>query len=496
VILTLVLPAKAVGCTDESDGNLDDFTIRFEIPRNFTYYERLDTVKAFEKMVDENRDEWGVRTYRSRLGGTSSGGRMFVYLDGEVESTMTRPEILEDVKGKLPQLPGVRATIGWSEGEGGRDAKIGITLVGEDSEQLVVLADEAKRRLRALDGVLSAYSDVEEDGNEEIRLRVDREASARYNVSASLIGRVVSFAMRGVPLTPWVMGEREVRMFARFGQDDREDIQRLLDFEVSSPTSGGVALRALVDPEPGSSFGRIDRRDRKTSLALTAELEEGTDKMNAYGRAMSSLSEMDWPAGYGPEEGDQFAEQAENDLARNLALLLSITFVFLIMGVLFESFLLPLTVITTIPMATFGVYWGLWLTDTPFDAMAGVGMIILIGIVVNNGIVLIDRITELRGEGMERNEALREAVRQRLRPILMTALTAIVGVIPMATGDDTFVGIPYAPLGRVVGFGMATATVLTLFFVPFLYAFLDDLRASGSRWLAFVWPRSRVVEGS
>ncbi|MBM4367150.1 MAG: efflux RND transporter permease subunit, partial [Deltaproteobacteria bacterium] len=488
VVLTLVLPARAVGCSDESEGNLDDFTVRFEIPRNFTYYERLRTVEAFEKMVAENREHWAVRTYRSRLGGNSTGGRLFAYLEDHPEG-MSRQEILDDVKAKLPDLPGVKATIGWGEGESGRGNRIEVTLQGEDSEQITALSHEALRRLRSLEGVLSAYNDTEEEGNEEIRLRVDREAAARYNVSASMIGRVVAFAMRGVPLTPWVLGEREVRMFARFGQDDREDVERLLDFQVGSPTAGAVKLRALVDPEPGSGWGRIDRRDRKTSLGLTLDLADGVDKMAMHDRAMGALRGMDWPLGYGPAEGDFFEEQRESDSARNLALLLSLTFVFLIMGVLFESFLLPITVITTVPMAVFGVYWGLWITDTPFDSMGGVGMVILIGIVVNNGIVLIDRITELRGEGLARDEALKEAVRQRLRPILMTALTAIVGVIPMATGDDTFVGIPYAPLGRVVGFGMATATVLTLFFVPYLYAFLDDLRASGARWLAFGWPR-------
>ena len=432
-----------------------------------------------------------MRTYRTRLGGTSTHGRLYVYLQDKDTVALTREEVLEDVKTKLPDLPGVHPTIGWGDGESGRGNRIGVAIEGEDSEQLTALSVEAKRRLRDVDGVLSAYSDSEEEGNEEIRLRVDREAAARYNVSATTIGRVVAFAMRGVPLAPWVLGEREVRMFARFGQDDREDVKRLLDFNVGSPTAGPVALRALVDPEPGSGWGKIERRDRKTSLGLTLDLADGVDKKDVHARAMAALASMDWPLGYGPSGGDYLEEMQESDTARNLALLLSLTFVFLIMGVLFESFLLPLTVITTVPMAILIVFWGLWLTDTPFDAMAGVGMIILIGIVVNNGIVLIDRVTELRAEGLGRDEALKEAVRQRLRPILMTALTAIVGVVPMATGGDTFVGIPYAPLGRVVGFGMATATVLTLFFVPYLYANLDDLRQSSERWLAFGMPRRR-----
>ena len=113
-------------------------------------------------------------------------------------------------------------------------------------------------------------------------------------------------------------------------------------------------------------------------------------------------------------------------------------------------------------------------------------LVILVGVVVNNGIVLIDLVTRLRGEGVVRTEALVEAGARRLRPILMTALTTIFGLMPMALGTSTFVGIPYAPLGRVVAGGLATGTVLTLYLVPYLYSVLDDMGASGSRWAAWV----------
>lgn len=490
ILLTLVVPVQAVGCDEGAEGNIDDFVVRFELPRAYTYYERLEVVEAFEKLAEDNRATWGVRTYRSRLSSDSTQGRLWVYLQEGDEAPMERAQVLKDAKKKLPDLPGVTATIGWGDGEGGEQRRISVALVGEDSETLSGIAEEAGRRLAGIPGVLSVEDAVEEGGEEEIRLRVDRHAAARYGVSAATIGRVVSFAMRGSPLAPWVTGEREVRMFTRFGQDDRESVDQLLDFPIGTRT-GSVALRGLVDPEPGAAWGSISRHNRKTQLGLTMELDEGVSKEAVYAQAMAELGAMDWPTGYGPERGDEWQAQLESDRARNSALLLSVVFVFLIMGVLFESFLLPMTVIMTIPMASFGVYWGLYLTDTPFDVMGGIGMIILIGIVVNNGIVLIDRVTELR-HTLSREEALIEAVHQRLRPILMTALTAIVGILPMAIGNDTFVGIPYAPLGRVVAFGMAAATVLTLFFVPFLYAFFDDLRGSAARWLAFAWPGNPV----
>ena len=177
--------------------------------------------------------------------------------------------------------------------------------------------------------------------------------------------------------------------------------------------------------------------------------------------------------------------ETEED-ARIMALLLSVTFVFLIMGVLFESFLLPLSIITTIPMAFLGVYWTLYATDTTFDTMGAVGLVILVGVVVNNGIVYIDLVTRLRNGGMDRVSALVEAGVRRLRPILMTALTTIFGLLPMAVGDSSFIGMPYSPLGRVVAGGLATGALLTLFLLPFLYTVLDDIRDTSRRWLAYM----------
>jgi HAE1 family hydrophobic/amphiphilic exporter-1 len=166
---------------------------------------------------------------------------------------------------------------------------------------------------------------------------------------------------------------------------------------------------------------------------------------------------------------------------------MSVCFVYLLMGVLFESFILPMSIITTIPMAMMGAFWGLYLTDTDMDTMAGVGLVVLVGVVVNNGIVLVDLITQLRDEGYARDAAIQEACQRRLRPILMTAFTTICGLIPMAMGSSDFVGIPYAPMGRTVIGGLTAATLLTLVFVPYLYAILDDIRAAGARWWIFVF---------
>jgi len=490
VMLTAMVPMKSVGCTDQAQGNLGDFVIRFEVPASFTYPEREALVDEVEALVDEHREDWNVRVTRTRLRGTSTWGYVQVYLNDDAPPE-ERDAVLEEVERLLPEVPGARIWLGWDGGQGAdRSNSTQIHLSGDDTETLLTLADEVLRRVRAAPGVLSAENSLERDGADELRLVVDREAAARHGISATSVGRTLAFAMRGTRLSDFHDGEREVEVWARFAYEDRQDLDTLLDFEMWSPTQqSSVPLRALVTPETGRGFDSIRRRDRKTSLGLTINLDPDLE-LEATGAAIEgALEDLELPRGYDWSQGRRFNEQMANDDARNKALLLSITFVFLLMGVLFESFILPMSIIATVPMAMIGVYWTLYITDTPLDVMGGVGLVVLVGVVVNNGIVLVDLVTQLRNEGYARTEALVVAGQRRLRPILMTALTTLVGLLPMATGSSTFVGIPYAPLGRVVGGGLAAATLLTLFCVPYLYSLLDDLRAGGGQVIAFATRR-------
>ena len=167
--------------------------------------------------------------------------------------------------------------------------------------------------------------------------------------------------------------------------------------------------------------------------------------------------------------------------AQYFALFLAVTFVFLIIGILFESFILPLSVVICIPFGFVGVYWMLYLTNTGFGPMAALGLIILVGVVVNNAIVLIDRVNRLRRGGASRFDALMEAGKNRFRPILMTAFTTILGLFPMAVGNTNMIGMPYAPMGRAIIGGMLSATMLTLLVVPLAYTFFDDFSVFGRK---------------
>jgi len=388
------------------------------------------------------------------------------------------------VREALPDLPGVRTRIGWGDDPTG-DRTISVQLYGEETEVLQGLAEEVARRLEAQPAFLSAYDSEDTEGSQEIRLATDRAALARYGLDAGTVGGTLAFAMRGVELPRMWEAGHDVSVRARFQEADRDDLDTLLDFPVFTAGGSAVPIRALAHPQVTRGWGTIHREQRRTGLSVQVDLAEGVDSGQAFGLVEQVLGEISFPRGYGWEQGRQFAEQQESDDAQNFAILLSLVLVFLLMGMLFESFTLPLCVITTVPMALLGVYWTLYLTGTPLDLMGGIGLVVLIGVVVNNGIVLVDLVTHLRSEGVERAEALALAGRRRLRPILMTALTTIFGCLPMAVGSSAFLDIPYAPLGRVVAGGMTTATFLTLYFVPLAYTLVDDGRAAVWRLLDF-----------
>ncbi|MCB9779540.1 MAG: efflux RND transporter permease subunit [Alphaproteobacteria bacterium] len=493
LVITFVLPVQGVQCTPNADGNMNDFVVRYEVPGDYGYYERLDIVETFEDWVEEHREEWGVRVHRSRLGSSSGRGSTYVYLEEErPEGAMSREDVVEAAKASLPQIPGVDASIGWQNMGAGDNRSIRIVLRGEDTATLATLAEEATRRLRAAEGVLAVRDEMEEGGGREMRLVVDRDAASRAGVSAMSIGQTVGFALRGTQLPDYQDqsiggGSKEVDVVTRFQYEDRQDIDRLLDFPMWSPVTQSITpLRALVDTEVAPGLGSINREDRITSWPLTIDLDQGVDMTAAWGSVDAALAGMEMPRGYRWDKGQSFDSQEEDNEAILLAVGLSVVFVFLIMGVLFESFLLPVAIITTVPMALFGAYWTLYLTGGSLDPMGGVGVVVLIGVVVNNGIVLIDLVTRLRDDGHDRTHALVEAGRRRLRPILMTALTTIFGLLPMAMGTATFIGIPYAPMGRVVAGGMVAGTLLTLFFLPYLYSVLDDMRDSAKRQVAWI----------
>jgi len=260
-------------------------------------------------------------------------------------------------------------------------------------------------------------------------------------------------------------------------------------------TEGGeeVSLGEIASFRVARGTGRISRYDGKTKLRVRAYTTRA-DIKGLYEEIDKVMTGLELPRGYAWNKGERFKRLSESDESRQMGVILGIICVFLLMGVLFESFILPFSVLFSIPFSFLGVYWTLYLTDTPMDIMASIGIIVLIGVVVNNAIVLVDMVNRLRSDGMDRFDAIIEAGRNRFRPIMMTTFTTVFGLLPMAVGESNVMGVAYAPLGRTMMGGLLSSTFLTLLVVPLCYTLLDDLRLAIRRLSAGVFaPRDPEV---
>jgi HAE1 family hydrophobic/amphiphilic exporter-1 len=294
-------------------------------------------------------------------------------------------------------------------------------------------------------------------------------------VDPEALAGVVGYALRGQALPRFSWNGREIPVRVRFTEEDRNSLDKLADFAVPSASGESVALSSLVVPQSLPSAQRIWRTDKRTSRSISLELAEEGEKETRE-RLNRFVSGIDLPEGISRQGA---ADDGPDEDLQNLlgALLFSVILIYLLMAFLFESFVLPLSIVVTMPLGFIGVAWAHVIAGLDIDFLGTVGLVLLIGVVVNNGIVLIDYVHRLRKAGHDRDEALVLAAHRRFRPIMMTALTTICGMMPLLSGGTTSIGMSYTSFGLTLVGGMTTATALTLLVIPVVYTQFDDLRA-------------------
>lgn len=433
----------------------------------------------------EAREFFGIETLSSSF--SASRAQLWIYIDRErVEQS---GEFYKRIVAALPERAGVEVRGGF-EGGSSASSEAAVRLTGPDTVRLLQLADEVALRLGSVKGLEGVRVDTDE-GMDEVTLNVDRQRASAFGVQASTMGQVLGFQLSGTQLRDYQQGEAQIPVRVRFappldsqGNPRNPDLQDVTETRVPTGGTAGISAKSVSSSSglASAGLGEIRRRNRQTSLRVVGTTST-EDLQRIQGEVESALQGIQFPPGYGREMGGRFEGfgGVMQDLIKTgiWAGLL----VFLIMCFLFESFLKPVGIIVaSVPSALAGGYLLLWVTGTPDDNLTRLGLLVLIGVVVNNGIVLVDLINRLRAEGVPRMEAVTMASRQRLRPILLTTLTTVFGLIPMAVGDSSFVGMPYFPMGRMVLGGMLMSMVYTLLLVPMLYLILDDVGLAIRSW--------------
>jgi HAE1 family hydrophobic/amphiphilic exporter-1 len=263
----------------------------------------------------------------------------------------------------------------------------------------------------------------------------------------------------------------------QFREEDRQAISDLRDIKLRNRDGVAIPLMSMVDFTQGTGPTRIQRLDRQTGLRVTAQLD-GVTSEKAKELIKDRMDLMQLPSGYEWQFGGGFDDDEEAMQKMLFNILLAIAIIYIVLAAQFESLIYPLSMICTIIFSVIGVFWFFLLTGTTFTFMAMIGILILIGVVVNNGIVLIDHVNQLRLQGLSRDEALIKAGRERLRPILMTVGTTVLGLAPLCIGTTQLGGDgpPYFPMARAIVGGLLFSTFVSLVLLPTIYTWLDVIR--------------------
>ncbi|MEM9593070.1 MAG: efflux RND transporter permease subunit [Acidobacteriota bacterium] len=359
---------------------------------------------------------------------------------------------------------------------GGGDSAVEIELRGHSLSRTDAIAAEVRRRMEGVAGIADVRVSRRE-GRPEERLHFDRERIAELGLTVAEVARTVQANVGGLEAGRFREDGDEIPIVVRLRPEDRLVGQDLGNISLRTPGGNTVPLTAVVRRERGRGPAEIERVDSQRVTYIRANLESGEALGDAVERVRAELKDVQLPAGYALVFGGQYQEQirAQRDFA--IAIAMALALVYMLMAAQFERFLDPLIVMVSVPMALIGVVPTLLLTGTTLNLQSVMGLVMLVGIVVNNAIVLVDTINLLRRESQRSTlDAVLEAARLRLRPILMTTTTTVLGLLPLALGLGAGAEIQ-AALARVVIGGLLASTLVTLFLIPVTYGTLTGMRA-------------------
>ncbi|MFI5359211.1 MAG: efflux RND transporter permease subunit [Halanaerobiales bacterium] len=412
--------------------------------------------------------------------GTSSSdiSSVIVLLKDLNERDRSTWEVMEELRQKL-RIPGAEISLQASDLVAIAGSPISIKVLGDNLEFLEEQALIIREELAQIEGIREIDDNISE-GRPELQLKINRELAAGFGLRPAMIASTVRSAISGDVVTRYEVDGEEIDVRLRLDKEKLSSPEQLKNLYLPSPTGAMVPLERVAEFHLSTGAREILRENQVRYVNVTADL---------YNRNLSEVmpeiqarlqERLDLPPGYQLEYGGEFQEIIDAFTDLYYVLLLAVVLVYMVMAAQFESFLQPFIVIFSVPMAAIGVLFALFISGHNLSIVTLMGMIMLAGIVVNNAIVMVDYINTLRSRGSSVKEALEEAGPVRLRPILMTSLTTILGLVPMALGRGEG-GELTAPLGIVVIAGLTVATFLTLYLIPIIYSLVDGLKSRLSR---------------
>jgi HAE1 family hydrophobic/amphiphilic exporter-1 len=358
---------------------------------------------------------------------------------------------------------------------GGASAPVEIKIFGKDLSLLKEIADNMVERIQDVEGLRDITHSLAK-GKPEYHIAVNREQASRMGLMVSQVANAVQTASLGKVATIFREGNEEVDIRIRFKEKFRDSLDDIKNIPIMTPLNSMVRLDQVASISKAEGPIQITRENQAREVAVTANIA-GRDLGSVVKDIKERIGDLEkgLPSGYFTEFGGQYEQMQEAFLIMAGAFALAILLVYMIMASQFESFVHPFVIMFTIPLALIGVVLALLFTGRPVSLPVLIGFIILGGVAVNNGIVMVDYINQLKRRGVEKKEAILQACAVRLRPVLITAFTTILGMLPMALSTTEGAEMR-APMAITVIGGLVATTFLTLFVIPIIYSLVDRVR--------------------
>ena len=462
---------------------VDDNSFILDVQRNpgVSLFELERSISQVESMIEKNVPE--ARLIVSDFGDKEGiegaddpggyQGTIRVELSPQGQRDRSESQILSSLLDRLETVAGteikeVQQDPLRPEGESG----LVVQVYGFEPDTKEKLADGVKQRLREIDGIVNVFSTADQ-GRPELRVTMDRERISRIGMSTSQVATALSNAVKGNIATTYVDQGIEFEVVVQLDESEKTAVNDLRNLQIETPSGEWMPLSNLARIERFQGPTNILRINQERVTEVSADLSN-MDLKTASSLTRDRLSEIQWPEGYRYEIAGSAEDQSDSFNFLLIAFIIAGILTYMVMASQFESLVEPFIIILTIPLALTGVLLILWITGTTVSVTSMVGLILLSGIVVNNGIVMIDYIKILQARDYSRHDAIVEGATRRLRPILMTAFTTILSMVPLAlelgSGSET-----WSPMARTVIGGLAMSTLLMLFVVPCLYKLINTM---------------------
>lgn len=478
-VALLILASSAIPMgviTSDNNDNQDGTRLfmRYHVEGQFPVEHVEAMVNRMEDYLYKHKEEFYIESVYSYYSGERASSTLLLKENRDISMN----ELKERIRKDLPVFAEAKPDFGWQSAKAGG---VSVTLLGASTEMLMTLSDQIVPVLSHVEGLTDVKSDISQHQKEMVVV-IDRFKANQLGLDSRQVAQIVGTALRGLELRSFrhdPNGEVIIRLL--YDEKLKYSLDQLKKLPITEIDGQNISLESVAQFHVQPRLTAIYREERQTALTIGANMNDITMEQ-AKERIEQAMDTLNLPAGYTWKLGRGFNRQQQEQNIMIVNMLLALAMIYIVMAALFESLLLPAAIISSILYSIVGVFWFFLITGSSMSVMGMIGILILMGIVVNNGIVLIDQINQMSPKIEELETVIADICITRLRPVLMTVATTVLGMVPLALGSTQIGGDgpSYAPLAMAIIGGLTFSTVTSLYLVPWCYLMFSKLARNSS----------------